>query len=236
MSIGHPSAHQPPRTPPSADPRCGRSPLAPRIRHVDVSAQPNHVFKGQFLRQCVEQLAIRKAPIRHDRDLHPRRQYLPQPAQHFVLVAALVALQGRRRHGLPQQGRRAPVACQHRQHNSVLPVRGKARPIQRDDYFLASTNNVRRPIGEESPDINPSIAQEPIHLFHTMLGQRAHGLGQATPHRMDRQRRTRQHAQGGIGQRQHPFGMQIALVQGGYEVQKIVSLEQSVARCWRLLM
>ena len=52
----------------------------------------------------------------------------------------------------------------------------------------------------------------------------------------DRQRRTRQHAQGGIGQRQHPFGMQIALVQGGYEVQKIVSLEQSVARCWRLLM
>ena len=51
VRVGHPSTHQPPRTPPGADPRGGRSPLAPRTRHVDVSTQPNHVFEGQLRRQ-----------------------------------------------------------------------------------------------------------------------------------------------------------------------------------------
>ena len=81
VRVGHPSTHQPPRTPPGADPRGGRSPLAPRTRHVDVSTQPNHVFEGQLRRQRVEQLAVPKAPVRHDGDFHPGRQHLPQPAQ-----------------------------------------------------------------------------------------------------------------------------------------------------------
>ena len=58
-----------------------------------------------------------------------------------------------------------------------------------------------------------------------MLGQRDHGLGQTTPHGMDCQRGARQYAQGGVGQRQHSFGMQVAVVQDVYEVQKVVSLE-----------
>ena len=48
VRVGHPSTHQPPRTPLVADPRGGRSPLAARIRHIDVSTQPNHVFEGQL--------------------------------------------------------------------------------------------------------------------------------------------------------------------------------------------
>ena len=79
---------------------------------------------------------------------------------------------------------------------------------------------------EKGPDVEPPlIAQQPIHLLHTMLGQRAHGLGQAAPHCMDCQRSARQHAQGGVGQRQHPFGMQVAFVQGSDEVQEVVSSE-----------
>ena len=75
-------------------------------------------------------------------------------------------------------------------------------------------------------DVDASIAQEPIHLLHTMLGQRTQGLGQAAAHCMDCQRSARQHAHGGVGQRQHPFGMQVAFIQGGDEVQEVVSLER----------
>ena len=35
-----------------------------------------------------------------------------------------------------------------------------------------------------------------------------------------------QHAKGGVGQRQHPFGMQVAFIQGGDEVQEVVSPER----------
>ena len=141
VRVGHPSTHQPPRTPAGADPRGGRSPLAPRIRHIDVPTQPNHVFEGQLRRQRVEQLAIRKAPIRHNGDFHPGRQHLPQPAQHLVLIAPLIPLQRRGRHRLPQQGRRAPMASHHRQHDRVLPVGGKTRPIQRNDHLRAGADD-----------------------------------------------------------------------------------------------
>ena len=50
-------------------------------------------------------------------------------------------------------------------------------------------------------------------------------LGQAAPHGMDCQRSARQHALGCVGQGQHPFGMQVAFVQGGDEVQDVVSPE-----------
>ena len=146
----HPSTHQPPHTPPGADPRGGRSPLAARIRHIDVSTQPNHVFEGQLRRQRVEQLAIRKAPVRHNGDFHPGRQHLPQPAQHLVLIAPLIALQRRGRHRLPQQRRRAPMASHHRQHDRVLPVGRKTGPIQRNDHLRAGADDERRPVCERS--------------------------------------------------------------------------------------
>ena len=92
VRVGHPSTHQPPRTPPGADPRGGRAPLAPRTRHVDVSTQPNHVFEGQLRRQRVEQLAVPKAPVRQDGDFHPGRQHLPQPAQQTIVrISAVLA-------------------------------------------------------------------------------------------------------------------------------------------------
>ena len=90
---------------------------------------------------------------------------------------------------------------------------------------LRTGDDERRPVCEEGPDVDASIAQRPIHLLHAMLGQRAHGLGQAAPHGMDCQRSARQHALGCVGQGQHPFGMQVAFVQGGDEVQDVVSPE-----------
>ena len=215
--VGHPSTHQPPGAPAGPDPRGGRSPFAARIRHIDVSAQPNHVFKAQLGRQRVEQLAVGKAPVCYHGDFHPRRQHLPQSAQHLVLVAPLIALQRRRGHRLPQQRRRAAMAGHHRQHDGVLRIGREARPIQRDDHLGAGADDVRRPVGEKGPHVDASVAQEPVDLLDAMLGQRAHGLGQTTPHGMDCQRGARQYAQGGVGQRQHSFGMQVAVVQDFYE-------------------
>ena len=117
------------------------------------------------------------------------------------------------------------MASHHRQHDRVLPVGREAGPIQRNDHFGAGGDDERRPVCEEGPDVDASIAQQPIHLLHAMLGQRAHGLGQAAPHGMDCQRSARQHALGCVGQGQHPFGMQVAFVQGGDEVQDVVSPE-----------
>ena len=114
-----------------------------------------------------------------------------QPAQHLVLIAPLIALQRRGRHRLPQQGRRAPMASHHRQHDRVLPVGRKTGPIQRNDHLRAGADDERRPVCEKGPDVEAPIAQEPIHLLHTMLGQR---VGQAAPHCMDCQRSARQHA------------------------------------------
>ena len=46
------------------------------------------------------------------------------------------------------------------------PARGrKTRPIQRDDHFGAGADEARRPVGEEGPDVDASIAQEPVHLL-----------------------------------------------------------------------
>jgi hypothetical protein len=81
---------------------------------------------------------------------------------------------------------------------------------------------------ERRPDVDPAVAQQPVHLLDAMLGQRAHGLGQATPHCMDCQRRTDQHPESGVGQRQHPFGMKVASVQGVYEAQEVASLKPPV--------
>ena len=117
------------------------------------------------------------------------------------------------------------MASQHRQHDRVLPVGRKARPIEGDDHLRAGADDERRPVREKGPGVDASIAQEPIHLLHTVLGQRAHGLGQAAPHCMDCRRSARQHAKGSVRQRQHPFGMQVAFVQRGDEVQEVVFLE-----------
>ena len=92
------------------------------------------------------------------------------------------------------------MASHHRQHDRVVPVGREARPIQRDDHFCAGADDERRPVCEKGPDVDASIAQQPIHLLHTMLGQRAHGLGQAAPHCMDCQRSARQHAHGCVSQ------------------------------------
>ena len=111
----------------------------------------HHVFERQLRRQRVEQLAIRKAPVRHNGDFHPGRQHLPQPAQHLVLIAPLVTLQRRGGHRLPRQGRRPPMASHHRQHDGVLPVGREARPIQRNDHLRAGADDERRPVCGNRP-------------------------------------------------------------------------------------
>ena len=64
---------------------------------------------------------------------------------------------------------RAPMASHHRQHDRVLPVGGKTRPIQRNDHLRAGADDERRPVCEKGPDVDASIAQEPIHLFTPCL-------------------------------------------------------------------
>ena len=88
----------------------------------------------------------------------------------------------------------------HRQHAGILLVGRKARPIDRHDHLGADADDVRRPVLEGGPLVDASITKKPVHLLDPMLGQRAHGLGQATAHRMDCQRRAHQHAQGRVGQ------------------------------------
>ena len=47
------------------------------------------------------------------------------------------------------------------------------------------TDNRRRPVRRDRSRRRRLDCQEPIHLLYAMLGQRAHGLGQAAPHCMD---------------------------------------------------
>ena len=84
---------------------------------------------------------------------------------------------------------------------------------------VRDADDERRPVCEKGPDVDASIAQEPIHLLHTMLGQRTHGLGQAAPHCMDCQRKRSSARQGWHWPTTAPVGMQVAFIKGGDEVQ-----------------
>ena len=109
----------------------------------------------------------RQSPGPHDGDFYPVRQSFPQPAQHLVLIALPVALQRRRRHRLLQQGRRATVPGQHRQHDRfllphtlVLPTRSRLRSrprlspgrlsyAERIGRVSHNTGRLHRPVGAD---------------------------------------------------------------------------------------
>ena len=74
-----------------------------------------------------------------------------------------------------------------------------------------------------SPDVDALDCQQPIHLLHAMLGQRDPMAGQAAPHGKDCQALVSTPWVALEGQ--HPFGMQVAFIQGGDEVQEVVSPE-----------
>ena len=126
VSIGHPSAHQPPRTPPSADAAAGRrSPPASVERRVFQRSVPSVSALN----------AIRKAPIRHDRPSPPctsRNRHSTSYRQALVVFrvddATVFHSRGSAR------GLSTSTECPARPRQSSS--------IQRDDYFLASTNNV----------------------------------------------------------------------------------------------
>ena len=59
---------------PACHPRGGRSPLAPRIRHIDVPTQPNHVFERPAPSSTRSHSLQSANPIRHNGDFHPGRR------------------------------------------------------------------------------------------------------------------------------------------------------------------
>ena len=133
------------RARPPAPTHAAAVPLAPRTARSTVSTQPNHVFEGQ-LRPTREQLAVPKAPVRHDGDFH-------LPAGSTIDATGPVA----RTHSAadyPSASRTPPSSTEgalraHGQspstHDRVLPVGREAGPIQRNDHFggAATMNGVQ---------------------------------------------------------------------------------------------
>ena len=89
---------------------------------------------------------------------------------------------------------------QHRQHHRVLLISREARPIHRHHHFHARADQIRNPVAEEFPHIDPLIAQQPVDLLDSVLAQLAQGLGQSLTDRMYCQRGAHQHSQGCVGQ------------------------------------
>ena len=122
-------------------------------------------------------------------DFHPGfGSDLPQPAQHLVLIApqelpfsvddATVwsTAGASRAHGPSQPSTARSLSCPITEPQPHGPIQRltEAPPLAR-----AATMNGVQYVAKKVSDVDASIAQEPIHLLHTMLGQRTQGLGQA---------------------------------------------------------
>ena len=57
----------------------------------------------------------------------------------------------------------------------------KIRPIQRHQDSLPLTNDVRHPVANIRPHVNPWIAQQPVDLFDRMLPHEPARLRQSMP-------------------------------------------------------
>ena len=104
------------------------------------------------------------------------------------------------------------MAREHRQHDGLVPIASEARPVQRHHHVLARTDDVRDPVRKVGVDLNAPIAQQPVHLLHPVLAQSALRVRKALTDRVDRERRTREHPQRPVRQRQHPLGVKVAVI------------------------
>ena len=58
-------------------------------------------------------------------------------------------------------------------------MRERGGALLRVRYFQARADQIRYPVAEEFPHIDPLIAQQPVDLFYSVLAQLAQGLGQS---------------------------------------------------------
>jgi hypothetical protein len=79
-----------------------------------------------------------------------------------------------------------------------------------DDDVLARADDLWDPIGEERPDRDGLVAQQPIDLFDRMLRQQAPRLCQGVANHRYGKRRAGHDADRGVGKRLHPLGMHIS--------------------------
>ena len=169
--------------------------------------QPNFTYSASSVVNRVAQLAIRKAPIRHNGDFHPGRQHLPQPAQHLVLIAPLIPLQRR--------GRQSSTAGASRAHGqSPSPARSCCLSAAKLVQSSATTTSVRAPTmngvqyAKKVQTSTPRLLRSRSTCFTRRHAWSTYPWpGPSRAHCMDCQRSARQHAKGGVGQRQHSFGM-----------------------------
>jgi hypothetical protein len=136
-------------------------------------------------------------------------------------------------HREPHQRGGAAMAGQQREHDGGLPVRVELGPVHRHVDAAARSHHVRHPVTQCDVDIDPLVGQQPIHLLDRMLGHQAACQGKPLTDGIDRQGRGLDYAQGGVGQRQHALGVQVAIEQAVQEAAHLIEAK-GPARCHRL--
>lgn len=92
--------------------------------------------------------------------------------------------------------------------NCGVPVGLEVGPIQGDDDLLSGGEDIRDPMREQFPDIEPGTALEPVNLLDGVPGVQPARLGQARAHRVNGQRDGVDHADHGVRHRLDPLGVQ----------------------------
>ena len=75
---------------------------------------------------------------------------------------------------------------------------------------------------EELIQFDGGIAEQSVNLFDTVFTQGSAGVGQSLPNRVDGQGGTGEDSKRTVGERQHPFGVQVAIVELGDEGNQMV--------------
>ena len=85
-------------------------------------------------------------------------------------------------------------------------------PVHGNQDRLALPHHVRHPPGEAVPDVDALVAEQAVDLLDRMLGGKPARLRQRLADDRDRERGACHHPQRRTGQRGHPLGMQVMLV------------------------
>ena len=75
---------------------------------------------------------------------------------------------------------------------------------------------------EELIQFDGGIAEQPVDLFDTVFTQGSAGVGQSLSNRVDGQGGTGEDCERTVGERQHPLGVQVAIVKFGDEGNQMV--------------
>jgi hypothetical protein len=112
------------------------------------------------------------------------------------------------------------VAGDQAQSDRRLIVGVEIGPIHRHDDRLALAHDLANPRREKVPYDDPGVAQQTVNLFDRVSVRKTARLRQRMPDQRNGQRRSRQHPQSPIGQRQNPLDVQAP---GKRALQKIMN-------------